>query len=85
MYLHENEIKKLINAELSAFKELVEATPEVDSKLACKMLGCGRLWLVKNKHLFGARVVNKRGDRRFSTIKILKYKRRGAEALILTN
>jgi hypothetical protein len=83
MYLHENQIKELISAEMFAVKELIQANLEVDSKLACKMLGCQRVWLVKNRRLFDARVINRRGDRRFSTVKILQFKKDGAKSLIL--
>lgn len=68
------DVQNIVRAEIRGFKELISITPELTTKQACKMLGCERHWLSKNKHLFGGYVVNKRGDLKFPTNKILEYK-----------
>ena len=81
MYVTKKEVKKLIQKELFAVRELIAANPEVNTKLACKMLNVNRNWLSKNRHLFKGRVINRRGDLRFSTLKIIQFKKQGIEAV----
>lgn len=70
-----DEVKKIVRNELGVFRVLVGLHPEVKTDEACEMLNCSRPWLTKNKHLFNGRIINRRGDLRFSTTKIIQYKR----------
>lgn len=55
---------------------LIALKPSMSTKEACKYLSCERHWLSKNRHLFGGRVVNKRGDLKFDATKVVAYKRK---------
>ena len=66
--------QRVVDANNDINRALLEITPKVSTKQACKMIGCTRQWLSKNGHLFGCRIINRRGDMEFETIKIVRYK-----------
>lgn len=55
---------------------LFSIAPTLSTKQACEYLKCSRKWLYENRHLFEGKRVNIRGDYRFSTVKVVTYKRR---------
>ncbi len=55
---------------------LIALKPKYSTKEACAFLGCDRQWLSRNRHIFGGRVKNRRGDLEYDVTKVVCYKRK---------
>lgn len=67
VYMEHNE--EIING-------LVRLIPQMTTKEVVQYLGVSRQWISKNRDIFNGRVVNRRGDLRFPTAKVVEYKRK---------
>ena len=55
---------------------LIQMKPKFSTKEACVFLKCDRQWLSKNRHQFGGRVKNRRGDLEYDVGLVVLYKRK---------
>lgn len=72
----EERVRQLIQEYIQETEDsLVRLIPKLTTKEACEELKCSSKWLRENKDLFDAEIVNLRNDLRYSTVKVLRYKK----------